>query len=477
MNELPLTRNERLLIYAALFIYLLHIVYAILTYRFLYADGSHWFVEVLEKNVTGYWYSARHFAHLFPQLPLVMALKIGMKDIRGLLYLYGTSLFMPYVISLGICYFAARKNKVSYLFFPLLSLFAASMNAEFLIISESHFLVSLFWPLLFLMLFHKGPGALILIILLAFPTLRSYESMLFFGPILATIAIWRGLQVKSQRFYRVFWAILTIWFLAGIAVALRSILNPAGPASLQTFFLSSKLFFMSYGSFHYPCILSLLILLILTVLVWRPGTLGRFWRWTVGGVSAACIIVALLPTLSPTTLSPHLQYEARILIAYLPAVLACILCAVHKGWFSIQLVVWRRMFVLLALLGISQGIWHLTATYQWNKYLQIFRREVSNNCGLIPFEQSALSVLDKSPYHVSTSMNWNWTIPTMSIVIAQHGLVKAIVASPSSSRCKPCNPFNPAIPEQLPDLRRYGVNYEPYIRALRHHDNRCQEIK
>lgn len=473
MNDIELSKYTRWLLYMALGIYIIHIIYAIISFRLLYADGSYYFVSILAKYSFMQW-GARKFAQIASQIPLVAALKLGIKDISVLGYIYGTSLFISFPISLIICYWAA-KEEIRYLVFPLLSLVAGFMNTEFFIISEHNFLLYLFWALLFLMLFRKGLISSILIVLLAFPTLLSYQSMLFFGPILAIIAIWRGLRIRSQRFMQFFWYILALWFLAGAIIALQTTLTPEDPSNFQNFYRST-LFFMGHGSFHYPGILSLLILFMITILLWKPEGLERFWFWIIAAISVACVIVALLPSVSPTTLALNLQYRARVLNVYLPILLACCLLAIHGKWFTVGPAVWHKAYLLLALLGISQGLWHLSATYQWNKYLLIFRQEIHRNCGLIPFEQSVLSALDKAPHHISRSMNWGWTMPVMSTILgAQNGQIRTIIDnSPAPGYWEP---FDPAVPDQLPDLSYYGVNYDLYIHALTHPELTCQGIE
>src|SRR6185295_15353915 len=92
-----------------------------------------------------------------------------------------------------------------------------------------------------------------------------------------------------------------------------------------------------------------------------------------------------------------------------------------------------------------------------------FRREVATHEGLVPFEQSVLSQRFVGGRPVSV-MNTTWNMPAMSIILAPHGRVQAMIRNPDPEKWQP---FRPEHPEKLPDFSRYGITFEAYAAALK----------
>ena len=88
-----------------------------------------------------------------------------------------------------------------YMLFPLLSFFAGTMNVEAYLATDSHFIVSLYWPVLFILLFGEEltGWTLVLLLGLSIPMVVSYESMMFFGVILAGVCIWRRRRSPQHK--------------------------------------------------------------------------------------------------------------------------------------------------------------------------------------------------------------------------------------------------------------------------------------
>ena len=123
----------------------------------------------------------------------------GVHSLHALSLVFGLTLYSHSLVALYICYRYAAKRW--YMMFPLLSLYAGSMNAEAFLANDSHFVLSLYWPVLFILLFSEElrRGALLLLLLLSIPMVLSYESMLFFGVILAAVCVWRWRKFSTGR--------------------------------------------------------------------------------------------------------------------------------------------------------------------------------------------------------------------------------------------------------------------------------------
>jgi hypothetical protein len=124
-------------------------------------------------------------------------------------------------------------------------------------------------------------------------------------------------------------------------------------------------------------------------------------------------------------------------------------------------VVFDRAMIVVAILAFSQMTWQILATAQWWGYVEMFRAELSQHKGFIPYEHSPIA---RQPAGIQVIRNlvWAWTNPSMSIVLAPGGQVSTIFgASPGRWQ-----PFDPQNPRELPKLGKYGIDYSAYVRAI-----------
>ncbi len=83
----------------------------------------------------------------YQQLPTLLAARVGVHSLGVLSIVFGVTLFSFKPVSILLCYRFARDKR--YVLFPLLSLFAGTMNSEGYLISETHLMSALFWAALF----------------------------------------------------------------------------------------------------------------------------------------------------------------------------------------------------------------------------------------------------------------------------------------------------------------------------------------
>ena len=136
---------------AAVGAYLIHILYAVFVSRHLFGDGAWFLLKMLVENHVARWYSSlsrdffvsRFGAFFCHEYPTLLASRLGVTDLGTLSSVYGLTLFVFKPLSLLLCYvFSPDKRAI---LFPLLGLFAGSINAEAYMVSETHLFASLFW--------------------------------------------------------------------------------------------------------------------------------------------------------------------------------------------------------------------------------------------------------------------------------------------------------------------------------------------
>jgi hypothetical protein len=448
-------------------LYVVQAVYAIVSWRFLFADGSEFFIQILEY-ATVFQANSPHrlFARIVTQGPLLLALHLGITDLTSLKLLFGFGLYLPYLVCLGIWLHATRGRR-ELMAFPLLFLFASAANSEFFIISESHAAAAFFFSLLPLMLLkpHWNAGMTILGCLLAIATLLAYPTMVTYGPVLILISAWRA-RTATTTAGRLGWIVATAWFFAGTIIAVRDIFWPAesvtpadGFVSHAVSMLRDHIFGPAFGSInlHFGAILSLLTLAVIAFAAFAVPRRDRLVRIALAGFALICVSILLALAIFPVRMEMPLHYKARVLQLFIPPLLAiALLFVVWRGW-SLPVERLRTVLTVVALLGIFQCAWHLQASHQWTGYLRVFRAELATHDGFVPVQATALAKrLDGR--QVIEKFNWGWSLPQMSILLAPGGQVRSIIGNPENDRI-----LDPTDPAQLPDLARYGIDYAQYL--------------
>ncbi len=456
-------------------LYFLHVIYAVIENRFLFADGVHFFVHILEHvNIyTGGRPEQRLFADSLTQAPLLIAIKAGIRNFPTLGYIYGSSFFLPYMVCIIIWMWATRLQ-TEYMIFLFVFLFASAMNSEFFIVSESHAAAAVYFSLIPLILYKEpwNPSTVLVAIILAAFSLRSYESMLFFGPILAVMALWRGLECRSFR-ARAAWVCFACWFIASGSIPLLELMYPAEPEGItsgtfahQAFsLLHDNMLSVFFGSVdrHYSGTLSLFAIILLGVAYMKSPTKEKLFPFAIWTFAIVCAVVLVLLYLIPELMETRLHYKARTLNVIIPALLGVVLFIIKVKSIELDTDFFRRGFTIVLVLGMFQMTWHALATRQWAGYLKVFTTELDAHKGLLLYDDSILD--NRRVGHQSiANMNWSWTMPEMSIVLAHNGVVETIINDPCGVGWQP---FDPSKAEQLPDLSRYGITYTPYLARLR----------
>jgi len=284
----------------------LHTTTAVVSRQFLFADGSwylSWILEHEDFRLDRY----RSFAEVLTQFPAVLWIRLGGRHLAPIELLLGSGLYFHYVMTLLLCLLTARNNS-ELMLFPLASFFAVSANSTFFIVSESHVLASLFWPLVFLMLLRPpwrilGPVA---VTALAIPTLRAYQSMVFLGPILFGSTCWRARQARFG-WKRLGWLILATYFVGGTWIAIRGTMNPSSPDNLAAFHDSVFFFRDHLDHVHVLGLLSLVTLfgIFLSLAARLPK---RAFFLGSAALAMLCLVAAAAPFLWPTSVAPLLHW-------------------------------------------------------------------------------------------------------------------------------------------------------------------------
>jgi len=183
-------------------------------HKHLSMDGVGYFVHILENgSITGI-NVARRSSELLVQLPLVVAVRLGVKSIPVLVQFFALGILLPYLISFVFSWYALSEREKTLMLFPLASYFSISMTGDYLLSGEHHVMTLMVWPVLFLLLIERPlraiEGVLLLVSLVIF--CWSYET--------AVIPIGLFLLIIGVRLWR--FRIWSEWIVLGGAASVLS---------------------------------------------------------------------------------------------------------------------------------------------------------------------------------------------------------------------------------------------------------------
>jgi hypothetical protein len=426
--------------------------WATITCRGLFWDGSSFLVNILDGGGFHDFYVARAHVDWLTQAPTLLLAELGVRDTRLLAMAYSATLFgLPtalYHLSL------ARVRHDPVMLGTLIAIVTAVyLPTSFFIVGEYNVTFAAITAAMAVTLTARAlqPGEAAFLGLIGLLTVRSYEAMVYLGPLVAAAIVWR-LRTTPDRMTRLLMAIAALAFLAAALVAAATIAEYwSHPHFLKV--RSTAFDFWQNLQFALPLVgLAICGAIALARPTWLLGR-GPF---VVLGIAA--LALALTPWYrlldQDSILYPPAHYLARQAAGLLLALLlACLWLQVAwqqqppKALAVLRLpAVSRRFVTAVTVLTLAAAIPDLVLTGLWWDYLGRLRDLVDSRQGIIrapPLRQ--LDWPDKLFVQ-------EWSLPaTSAIVSRQPG--RSFVRVDNDYLSNP--PFDPAC-GTLPRLKGYG---------------------
>ena len=420
--------------------------------RGLFVDGAVFMSQIAASEWFFAFYAPRVYAMILGQIPVVIGIKLGVTDLHWLSRLLSLGLFgLPTIFY----FFALRRVRHD----PVLLAFVlAAIGAVFY--TTSFFIVGEYNTLYGMMILAAAMLATadrltaregLILALVAFVALRTYEAALYLAPIVAAMILWRIWSAAQRPFWPTLLYLAAVGCLGGgFAIALDSILVP-WDAQHRDEAATTIINFWQNMQFV------LALCTLLTVVVWglvRPADLATARPYIWGSVWIALLALSPLLGLTDGQVRPlaKSQYVARTMGG---GVISAIIIAmwVYAADFgqrlaAVQVVrtppAARNLLALSIALFIAVHPSDLYLTATWSRYLDAFRATVQTRSGLVPYEETPLAT---RPHILLVE---NWTIPSSSLVLRATRR-DGVVLTPKNF--KDWQPYNPA--EGYPDLGRY----------------------
>ena len=426
--------------------------YATVTCRGLFWDGSSFLVNIVDHGRFHDFYVARAHVDWVTQVPVLLLSELGVRDTRLLAMAYSAALFgLP--TALYHLALARVRHDAVLLAIVIAAVVVVYLPTSFFIIGEYNatFAAVTAGMAVTLTARENRLGDAALLCVLGVFCVRSYEAMVYLGPLLAAAIVWSR-RNDTDGATRVLAGIAALAFGAGAVVAAATI---ADYWTHPHFIKVRSMSFDFWQNLQFAIPLAGLALSTLVGLA-RPAWLqGR----------GPLVIMAIAATALSSTpwwrllhehsiLYPPAHYLARQAAGLLlVSLLACMW--LHVAWqrkpplvlATLRLpAVSQRLVAAMTVLVIAAAIPDVALTGLWSDYLGRLRNEVDSRQGII--RASALPLLDWPDKLFAQ----DWSLPAMSAIVSRTP-GRAFVRIDNDFLSNP--PFDPAC-GTLPRLKGYG---------------------
>jgi hypothetical protein len=426
--------------------------YATVTCRGLFWDGSSFLVNILDHGGFHDFYVARAHVDWVTQLPVLLLDKLGVRDTRLLAMAYSLTLFALPAALYHLALARVRHDAVL-LGIVIAAVAVVYLPTSFFIIGEYNatFAAVTAGMAVTLTARENRLGDAALLCVLGLFCVRSYEAIVYLGPLLAAAIVWSARQ-DGDRASRVLAGIAALAFVAAAAVSASTI---ADYWSHPHFIKVRSMSFDFWQNLQFVIPLAGLALSTVVGLA-RPAWLEGRGPLIVMGIASA--VLASTPWWrllhEHSILYPPSHYLARQAAGMVLALLlACMW--LHVAWqarpplalATLRLpAVAQRFVASMTVLVIAAAIPDLALTGLWSDYLGRMRTLVDNRQGIV--RTSALPLLDWPDKLFAQ----DWSLPAMSAIVSRTP-GRAFVRVDNDFLSNP--PFDPAC-GTLPRLKGYG---------------------
>ena len=416
--------------------------------RGLFVDGSAFLVQIARREWFFDFYAPRLYAMVVGQAPIMTAVFLGVTDLHLLARLLSLGLFALPTALYHLALMRVKDDAV------LLAAVIAAIAVVFM--TTSFFIVGEYntaYAIAILVAVRLATAKRLTLVdglflaVIGFLAIRTYEVMLYLGPLLSAMVAWAIWRAPSRPWLPTTLHLVSIaGFIAGMFVAIGSLTRPYSVEHLDETIETARNFWQNMQ-------FDLVVAAALVVVVWallRPRDLAyaKPYRW-----AAVCLVIlALSPLLmlGDVVVRPlaKSQYVARTAAGLIIASIVVFIWAYASNlrgklpaFVALGTPEAARRFLIFALLILVAVLpSDIFLTQSWVSYLDAMRTTVRDHDGVVAFEDSPLS---KHPYDLLVE---SWILPSQSLALrAKRG--DGIVAPPKDFGA--WQPFPPAQPYPL----------------------------
>jgi|EndMetStandDraft_6_1072998.scaffolds.fasta_scaffold31703_2 hypothetical protein len=430
------------------------VIYNAVECRGLFWDGSAFLVNLLDLERFHDFYAARAHIDWLTQAPVLLLAEVGLRDTRLLAMAYSATLF---AVPAALYHFALARVRHDP---PLLAAVVAVIAGVYL--PTSFFIVgeynATFAAVTAAMAVTLTTGArrvrdAVILCALGALCLRSYEAMIYFGPLIAAAIVWSSRRAANPGFgLRVLYAIAVLAFTGAAVISAATLVDYWDhPHFLKV--RSTSVDFWQNMQFAIP--------LAGFAICGVAGLRNPAWlkgRWPIIVLGVIAVILALSPwwrIVHPASiLYPPSHYVARqaagILLAAFLGGMWLLAGRQHNPPLVLTTLrdpaVSHRLLVLVTAVTFAAAVPDIALTRLWAGYLDNLRVLVNDRTGIVRAETLPLHDWPNKLFFQ------DWSYPALTAIVSRRP-GKAYVVSDQDYLSNP--PFEPPC-GLLPKLSGYG---------------------
>lgn len=413
--------------------------------RGLFVDGSAFLVQIARREWFFDFYMPRLYAMIVGQIPVVTGVFLGITDLHLLARLLSIGLFAVPTALYHLALVRA-KDDAMLLAIVIAAIALVFMTTSFFIVGEYNTAYAIAIVVATWLATTRRltlPDGLLLAAL-GLLAMRTYEAMVYLGPLLAGMILWTVWRMPSRpRLASSLYLLSAVAFLVGAVIAFDAIVRPWSAEHFDETVETASNFWQNMQ-------FDLVFLAAFVVVVWaliRPKDLRNSQPYLWAGLFLLLLVLSPLLVLSDSLVRPlaKSQYVARTAAGLIIAA-AVVLIWAYASHLRAKLpffVILRDAraagrlvaFSFAMLLAVLPSDIYLTRN--WAEYLGVMRAAVRGHEGVIAFEDSPLS---KRPYDLLVE---NWILPSQSLALRSKRGDGIIAPSKGFRRWQPFPPAEP----------------------------------
>ncbi len=393
-------------------------------------DGVNYFRKILDSGdfVRHDW--SRMYAIYLTQWPLVLAVKAGIKDVQLLSLFFALGIYLNYLISFLLCVYILRGDKYTLLLFPILSMIAINLPADYHLSGEFPVMVLYSWPVLFLILKkNRNWKNRILLWILLIVYSRLYQSSVLTSLIFAGIIVYQ--LYKAYPHQKSFDVTVNLFLLIIVfGISFYFIIFPYSIKNERGFFNGLKSIYENKE----------VVISLLFILFFYTGLLLK---------KNVIVLLSLLPVSYYLVLlfTAHhgnpaiISFQSRTLsVTLLPVLLIGCFFLSYRNY-----VLNRITYIVFLTFVVIMVSGNIRYSEDWKGFKKEFTEITQSNTGFIHIQETALN---KNKYQ------WPWTNSMLSIVWGRP-CVKSIILNIPRLEKIPFDPRDKLILKQYIRYDRY----------------------
>lgn len=386
----------------------------------LYADGSYFLVDILSSKGFLTHLKARFFALLVTQAPVVLAMEAGVYDLNALIRIHSLGLI---AIPLGFWISALLIQTKTCFFWLFVAAFSVSyLSSGFFAIGEfniAYAMVAFCASILLKESIGKIGGAAL--VLTAIILARSYEAMIFLGPLLSIICIFRLLRdTHESKYFKSALIVSAFLFAADSTLSLWSVMFPHNQYALA----AATDLRPALKSEHFIYLASMGLLFLTS------------WFFNIRHLNKFVIGTALLVSITYVSNAdywdlPSLHYQFRIVSGGMLAIVIAF-SAFHYFSFELNSKATGSLNLtstsIVVLLFVSLVYPFCCYTFGYIGWMKTFEQEVVSRTGMVPFENTKIPCARRVS-ELNALYCWQWTNPSLSQLLRINNAGAIILSS------------------------------------------------